>query len=107
MPKNYDFFKEEERIVNIMIDIHSKNFPLAKEDNEELKNYAKKKLYKCKFGKKKTTCQNCQVHCYEKKYKARMKEVMLYSSKKILFQHPLLALQHLRKVLKEKRARKL
>lgn len=103
MAKKRDFFQEEEKIVNIMIDIYAKNFPESREACEELKNYAKKKLYKCKFGEKKTTCQNCKVHCYEKKFKEKMKEVMIFSSKKILFQHPILALQHLKKVIKEKR----
>ena len=64
-------------------------------DCEELLAYSVKRLEACPFQADKPTCLKCQIHCYKPAMRDRVKEVMVYSGPRMLFRHPLLALQHL------------
>lgn len=64
-------------------------------DCSTLMSYAYLRLAKCPFGREKTTCSACPVHCYRPAERAAMKVVMRYSGPRMLLRHPALALRHL------------
>ena len=61
----------------------------------ELLAYARRRLTRCPFQERKTTCGKCPVHCYAPAMRERIREVMRYAGPRMLFSHPLLALMHL------------
>jgi hypothetical protein len=62
----------------------------------ELLAYAKARLDKCPFGENKGPCAKCDIHCYKPQMRKRIIEVMKYSGPRMLFRHPILAMQHIR-----------
>ena len=64
-------------------------------DCAELLAYARRRLTRCPFQERKTTCGKCPVHCYAPAMRERIREVMRYAGPRMLFSHPLLALMHL------------
>jgi hypothetical protein len=62
---------------------------------EELLNYARDRLDKCPFGRGKTTCTKCPVHCYLPEMRNKIIVVMRYSGPRMLYRHPLLTIQHI------------
>lgn len=68
----------------------------------ELLDYAKKRLAKCPFQERKTTCGNCRVHCYKPIMRERIKELMRFSGPRMFRRHPVLALLHFIDSLREK-----
>ena len=60
----------------------------------DLLSYAHKQLDKCKFGKDKPACANCQVHCYQLSKREKIREVMRFSGPFMPFVHPVSTLQH-------------
>ena len=86
--------KEKAMIVK-MIEIYYKNKAHGTpEEREELKAYALKRLDNCRHGDDKSFCSHCTTQCYSPKYKAKIKEVMRYSGPRIIFYHPLMAINH-------------
>lgn len=61
----------------------------------ELLVYARRRLERCPFGEGKTTCARCPVHCYRPAMRERVRAVMRYAGPRMVWRHPLLALQHL------------
>ena len=61
---------------------------------KEFEAYAHQRTDKCPFMETKTFCSACKVHCYSKKWRPYVKEVMRYAGPRILFYHPILALLH-------------
>ncbi|MBF0197575.1 MAG: nitrous oxide-stimulated promoter family protein [Planctomycetes bacterium] len=61
----------------------------------DLLNYANERLKKCPFKDEKPVCSKCEIHCYHKEYKERIRKVMAYSGKRMIWKHPILALKHL------------
>ena len=49
----------------------------------------------CPFMETKTFCSKCQVHCYKKDMREKIKEVMRFSGPRMLFHHPIIAIRHL------------
>jgi len=72
---------------------HTPN-PLCKECSQ-IWSYAEERLEKCPFGFEKPTCQNCTVHCYKPEMRQRIKEIMRYSGPRMIWHHPVMAIQHL------------
>lgn len=103
MKKNSDFVDSELKVINIMIDIYQKKFDDEVECNE-LRKYAKERLQKCKFGQNKPTCQNCKVHCYKPAFRQKVKQIMKYSGRKMLFSNPILVIKHFIKSVKDRRS---
>ncbi len=68
--------------------------------------YALSRLQNCPFGKAKTTCLNCPIHCYQPEMRERVKEIMRYSGPLMLLYHPALAVEHLLDGLRDKLRRK-
>lgn len=64
-------------------------------DCQALLEYAHKRLDRCKFGERKSTCRKCPVHCYKPDMRRRMQEVMRFAGPRMMLYHPLEALRHL------------
>jgi Nitrous oxide-stimulated promoter len=61
----------------------------------ELLDYARKRLAHCPYGPEKPTCVNCPIHCYGKRQREEVREVMRYAGPRMLLRHPVLAIAHL------------
>ncbi|MDD5712120.1 MAG: nitrous oxide-stimulated promoter family protein [Smithellaceae bacterium] len=66
------------------------------EDCRELLDYASERIGRCTFGAAKPACSLCEIHCYKKEMRLKIKEVMRFSGPRMLYRHPLLAFHHLR-----------
>ena len=90
--------RREKKTVDAMIHLychkhHGTNIELCP-DCTELYDYAMLRLSKCPFQENKSTCGKCLVHCYNSGMRKKISEVMRYSGPRMLFCHPVLALQH-------------
>jgi hypothetical protein len=88
----------EQKTIEAMIDLscngqHGTRGDLCAECRE-LKEYACKRLERCPFREKKTTCANCRVHCYKHDMQEKIKQVMRYAGPRMTYRHPVLALYH-------------
>ena len=90
--------EEERRIVEQMIRIYCRH----KEGNRTLCNncqsllaYATARLNNCPFKDHKKTCRLCPKHCYKPDMRAQIRNVMRYAGPRMLFYHPIAALQHI------------
>lgn len=97
--------EREKKIVSLMIRLYCKK----KEGHRELcescralEAYALARLERCPFGEKKTACQSCEVHCYNPKMRAKIKEVMRFSGPRMILMAPGEALRHLLATLSDK-----
>ena len=68
----------------------------------ELDAYAKQRSDKCPFMETKTFCSNCKVHCYKPEMRTKIREVMRFSSPRMLLHHPMAAVRHVIESNKEK-----
>jgi hypothetical protein len=97
---------KEKRTVERMIHIYCRNKHATKEELceacTELNNYAHKRLTYCKFGEHKPACNQCPVHCYKPDMKEKIKEVMRFAGKRMIFHYPIDAVSHLFKKLRKK-----
>ncbi|MGY3765492.1 nitrous oxide-stimulated promoter family protein [Vagococcus vulneris] len=86
----------ERQTVQAMIAIYFKQFSDEEhqKEREEIERYAMKRLDFCQFGDDKPTCKTCPVHCYSKKYREKMKVIMIYSGPRMLIYHPLMSIKH-------------
>jgi hypothetical protein len=73
-------------------DHHGTAQPCA--DCQALMTYASKRLAVCVFGEEKPVCAKCQVHCYGKVMREKVREVMRYAGPRMIWRHPWLALMH-------------
>ncbi len=62
---------------------------------EELSQYSRARLAHCAFKENKPTCGKCPIHCYKKKMRTEVKKIMRWAGPRMLFRHPILALEHL------------
>lgn len=99
----------ERRTVRHMVEIYCRERHQHRTDLCEqcdaLYAYAMGRLDHCIFKDDKPTCKKCPVHCYKKDMRAAMREVMIYAGPRMLFSHPILAIQHFRDESKEAQAR--
>lgn len=90
----------EKKTINIMINIYCnkkhnhKKGELCSECSELLA-YAHKRLDFCKFGEEKKFCSKCQIHCYKKDMKAKIKEVMKFSGPRLIIHNPIDVMRHI------------
>lgn len=70
---------------------------------QELTNYALTRIERCPFMENKTFCSNCKVHCYTPIMQEKIREVMRFSGPRMIFFHPIMALNH---VITSKRERR-
>ena len=108
MNYNYKIQKKREKekdLVFLMIKIFCKSN--HKNDNlcekcMGLYDYASGQINRCRFMETKTFCNVCPSHCYKKDMRERIREVMIFSSKRMIFYHPILTLKHVFIILKAK-----
>jgi hypothetical protein len=72
---------------------HASGDGLCKEC-QELSDYASLRLNRCRFGEQKPTCAKCPVHCYERRRRDQIKQVMRYAGPRMIWQHPIQSLRH-------------
>lgn len=65
--------------------------------------YALERISKCAFGDGKPVCNQCAVHCYRPEERGRIKEVMRYAGPRMIWCHPMLAVQHLLRSRRDRR----
>lgn len=93
--------RREKKTVEVMIRIYCHKHKHPRDEGElctecsELLEYAHKRLDRCPFQEKKTTCAKCPVHCYEPSMKTKIRTVMRYSGPRMLTRHPVLAFHHI------------
>jgi len=93
-----------EALVNIYCRHHHDSQDTLCSECDELLEYARKRLDRCPFQENKTTCAKCSIHCYELKKREKTRTIMRYSGPRMIWQHPMMAIQHLldgRKKLKK------
>ncbi len=78
---------------------------------QELLDYSYLRIENCPHRKKnnngeKPFCSCCNIQCYKADMKQNMVEVMRFSGPRILFSHPIVSIDHLKKTLKFKREQK-
>lgn len=73
---------------------HTKKNELCSECSA-LFDYAQNRIDKCFYGDKKPVCSKCQVHCYKRGMRDRIKEVMRYSGPKMPWKSPILSLRYM------------
>ena len=61
---------------------------------QELWEYTQLRVGRCPFGKDKSTCANCTVHCFKPEMRDRIRTVMRYAGPKMPMRHPILSLFH-------------
>lgn len=64
------------------------------EECKALMVYAAKRLAVCTFGAEKPVCAKCQVHCYGKAMREKVRIVMRYAGPRMTWRHPILAIAH-------------
>ncbi|HZN26819.1 MAG TPA: nitrous oxide-stimulated promoter family protein [Burkholderiales bacterium] len=63
-------------------------------DCASLLAYASRRTERCVFGDAKPTCANCQVHCYTRAMRERVRTVMRWAGPRMMLKHPVLAIRH-------------
>lgn len=59
-----------------------------------LADYAAKRLALCPYGTDKPTCVNCRIHCYGRRQREQVRDVMRYAGPRMMLRHPVLAIMH-------------
>ena len=107
MSKTESKCEKEKRTVALMIRLYCKKKHGTKKtlcsECQALHDYAMLRSDKCPFMETKTFCSNCRVHCYKKDMREKIKEVMRFSGPRMVFYHPLMAVNHLIESKKEKK----
>jgi hypothetical protein len=89
----------EKRTVEAIVKIYCRHYHGNQDtlcsECDELLDYAKKRLDRCPFQENKTTCVKCSIHCYEPQKKETVRIVMRYSGPRMIWRHPVMAIQHL------------
>ena len=98
MSSMYPRIKRESNTVRKMLEIYCREHHSSKvlcPQCSALLDYAQQRLDKCPFQERKTTCAKCPVHCYKPDMREEIRVIMRYSGPRMLFKHPIAAIQHL------------
>lgn len=98
--KSVDNKREREKVmVSHMIALYCKGNHHTKgelcPECAALAEYARMRSDKCPFMENKTFCSSCKVHCYQPQMREQIRKVMRYAGPRMLFHHPVMAIQHL------------
>lgn len=95
---------KEQETVELMIKLYCKGNHGGNTENTyinglcpdclELAEYSKARSENCPFMENKTFCNNCKVHCYKPEMREKIKKVMRYSGPRMMFYHPIMAMEH-------------
>jgi hypothetical protein len=69
----------------------------------QLLDYANERVINCPYGIDKPACSACLVHCYKPEMRQRIARVMRYAGPKMVWRHPILAVLHLVKKIRQPR----
>jgi len=72
---------------------------------EQLLDYAARRVEHCPHGENKMPCSCCEIHCYEKSRRERIREIMRYAGPRMIFRHPIMAIRHLIQMRRHKKSR--
>lgn len=84
---------------------HKNKFCLC-DECRALESYVEKRLVKCPYQDNKTFCSNCKIHCYNVEMRNRIKKVMKFSGPRIMFYHPIVAINHIKETIKSVKKKK-
>jgi hypothetical protein len=91
--------EREQRTVAAMIELYCRDLHGSAGELcptcTSLHDYAMHRLDRCPFQEGKTTCAKCTVHCYAPAMREQIRVVMRYAGPRMMWRHPLLAVQHL------------
>jgi hypothetical protein len=90
----------EKRTIQAMMKIYcKKNHGLSTlcANCNNLLEHAMKRIDHCPFKENKPACNKCKVHCYASEKREKIKEVMKFSGKRMLWKHPYLTTRHFMK----------
>jgi hypothetical protein len=98
MPGKHSRIARESRTIRVMVRLYCHRLhrgPVICPNCQELLDYAQERLEKCPYQEGKTTCAKCPVHCYKQEMRAKIRAVMRYCGPRMIYHHPLMAIQHL------------
>ena len=72
-------------------------------DCEDLLKYAQERIEKCPHGENKPVCSQCEIHCYRKDKREKIKEVMRFSGPAVMRYKPLAGISYMLKKYKFRR----
>lgn len=90
--------RREKEVLSLMIRIYCKGVHGGRSlcpDCAALEQYAAGRVDRCPFMESKRFCSSCPVHCYSPEKREAVRLVMRYAGPRMLFRHPIMALQHL------------
>ncbi|MFC1784652.1 nitrous oxide-stimulated promoter family protein [Candidatus Neomarinimicrobiota bacterium] len=91
--------EREKRTVGIMVkmycDHHHDKIDSMCNDCNELTEFASERIYLCVFQNDKPVCSECQIHCYRKDMRDKIKTVMRFAGPRMTLRHPILGIRHL------------
>ena len=64
------------------------------EECAKILTYSFARIEKCVFGPDKPACNACTIHCYSPQMREKIKTIMRFSGPKMIYQHPILAINH-------------
>jgi len=88
----------ESDIINWMINYYCLNHHEGNglcADCNDLLMYAVKRNENCPHGAGKPVCSSCEIHCYKKEYRKKIREVMKFSGPEIFLKKPLYGIRYL------------
>lgn len=88
----------EKRVVERMVKLYCKrklHLPTIDDEHKALITYAHKRLDGCKFGEKKTACQQCPIHCYKPDMREKIRAIMRWAGPRMIIYAPIAAIKHL------------
>jgi hypothetical protein len=99
MQDEIDFYK---KTVELMIELYCRNKhkhlrvdKMLCTECLELKKYSSLKLNNCVYGKNKPACTKCSTHCFKPIIRTKIKTVMKYSGKRMIFSYPMVTIKYL------------
>lgn len=98
--------KNQQNQIEIMITMYCKKYHTSKDilcdKCKNLLNYANKKVSNCPYIENKPNCKNCPTKCYNKDMQKDIIKVMRYSGPRLIFSHPIMAIDHIINLLRYK-----
>jgi len=92
--------EKEKQTVREMIELYCRLKHKSRDNRcdvcAELLTYAEARLDRCPFGDAKSVCRHCEIHCYNPEMRGKVAAVMRFAGPRMLIQHPVSVLRHLR-----------
>ena len=107
-PKELKAWEREKELIPAMIRSYCRGRHGTKgeelcEECRQLCEYALFRLEKCPFKVNKKFCSFCKVHCYKPEMREKIKNVMKYAGRRMIFTHPVFTFKHVFQMIKYKK----